>query len=56
MKKKYKSTSEALIDKMKEQMKEFEKETEAAKQFLIDTGICTPTGRLRKPYRNKGDR
>ena len=53
MKKKFKSEHQALIDKMKKQMDEFEKDPQAAKQFLIDAGICTPTGRLRKPYRNK---
>lgn len=42
-----------LIKKMKKTAKEFKDNPQRARQFLVDAGIYTPTGRLRKPYRQE---
>ncbi len=41
----------AIFRDMKRRARELKKDPAAAKQFLIDAGISTPTGRLTKPYR-----
>lgn len=40
-----------LIKEMRKIAKEIKNSPAKARKLLIDLGICTPTGRLRKPYR-----
>ncbi len=43
----------AEIIKIQEKLlKKFSKDPAAARKFLVDAGIYTPKGNLRKPYRN----
>ena len=37
---------------LEKKRKKLAKDPVAAKKFLVDTGIITPKGNLRKPYRN----
>jgi len=41
-----------FIKILEEKRKKLSKDPVAARKFLVDAGIYTPKGNLRKPYRN----
>ena len=43
---------EEFIIILEQQRKKFSKDAAAARKFLVDAGIYTSKGNLRKPYRN----
>jgi len=43
---------EEFIIILEKQRKKLSKDPVAARKFLVDAGIYTPKGNLRKPYRN----
>ena len=43
---------EGFIKILDEKIKKFSKDPAAARKFLVDAGIYTPKGNLRKPYKN----
>jgi len=42
---------ESDIKSIKAFTKKIRKSKKKALKFLVDAGICTPTGKLRKPYK-----
>jgi hypothetical protein len=43
---------EKFMKFMDDRLKKFIKDPSLARKFLVDAGIYTPKGNLRKPYRN----
>ena len=41
-----------FIETLKKTQKELSKSKEASKKFLVDTGIITEKGNLKKPYKH----
>lgn len=41
-----------FIEALKKTQKELSKSQEASKKFLVDTGIITEKGNLKKPYKH----